>query len=43
MAYGKAAPLQPGMTLKADIQIETRRLWQWVMDPLYSLRGRAPA
>ncbi len=39
-AYGRAVRLQPGMTLQADIQIETRRLWQWVLDPLYSLRGR---
>ncbi|SMO86036.1 HlyD family secretion protein [Paracoccus laeviglucosivorans] len=40
-AYGRAVRLQPGMTLQADVQIETRKLWQWVMDPLYSLRGSA--
>lgn len=38
-AYGRPAMLQPGMTLQADVQIETRRLWRWVLDPLYSLRG----
>lgn len=42
-AYDRPAPLQPGMTLQADVQIETRRLWQWVLDPLYSLRGGNPA
>lgn len=42
-AYGRAVSLQPGMTLQADIQIETRRLWQWVLDPLYSLRGMGSA
>ncbi|MBO9455871.1 HlyD family efflux transporter periplasmic adaptor subunit [Paracoccus sp. R12_1] len=42
-AYGRDAPLQPGMTLQADIQIETRRLWQWILEPLHSLRGREPA
>ena len=42
-AYGAPAPLQPGMTLEADIQIETRRLYQWVLDPLYSLTGQGRA
>ncbi|MFS4438187.1 HlyD family secretion protein [Paracoccaceae bacterium GXU_MW_L88] len=42
-AYGRDTPLQPGMTLQADIQIETRRLWRWVLDPLYSLKGERPA
>lgn len=42
-AYGRAVRLQPGMTLQADIRIETRKLWQWVLDPLYSLRGKADA
>ncbi|TRW91453.1 HlyD family efflux transporter periplasmic adaptor subunit [Paracoccus sp. M683] len=37
--YGRSAALQAGMTLEADIQIETRRLWQWLLDPLYSLHG----
>ena len=27
-------PLQPGMQLEADVLIETRRLYQWVLDPL---------
>ena len=42
-AYGAAQPLQPGMTLKADVLIETRRVWQWVLDPLYALRGGGAA
>lgn len=42
-AYGRPAMLQPGMTLSADVQIETRRLWRWVLDPLYSLRGGGQA
>lgn len=42
-AYGRAAPLQAGMTLQADVQIERRALWEWVMDPLHSLRGRGDA
>jgi membrane fusion protein len=42
-AYGAAQPLQPGMTLQADVLIETRRIWQWVLDPLHALRGGASA
>lgn len=42
-AYGEAAPLQPGMKLQADVLIETRRLHEWVLDPLYSLTGRSEA
>lgn len=40
-AYGAPAPLQPGMTLQADVLIETRRVWEWVADPLRALTGNA--
>ena len=39
-AYGDAVPLQPGMQLQADILIETRRLIEWVFDPLFTLTGK---
>ena len=39
-AYGKTEPLKPGMRLEADILGERRRLIEWVLEPLYSLRGR---
>lgn len=39
-AYGKAVPLQAGMTLSAEIILEKRSLIQWLHDPLLSLRGR---
>lgn len=39
-AYGKPVALQPGMLLEADVQIERRRLVEWVLDPIYSLTGR---
>jgi membrane fusion protein len=38
-AYGKAAPLQPGMQLDADVLLERRRLFEWVLDPLFTLTG----
>jgi membrane fusion protein len=34
MAYGKPAPIQSGMTLEADILLESRRLYEWVIDPV---------
>ncbi|MEM7044701.1 MAG: HlyD family efflux transporter periplasmic adaptor subunit, partial [Pseudomonadota bacterium] len=39
-AYGESVPLQPGMQLEADVQIETRRLVEWMFEPLYTLTGR---
>jgi membrane fusion protein len=38
-AYGNAEPLRPGMLLEADILGEPRRLYEWLLEPLYSLRG----
>ena len=40
IAYGRDAPLQAGMQLEADLIIETRRLYEWILDPLYTLTGR---
>lgn len=39
-AYGKAIPLQPGMQLDADIALDRRRLYEWMLDPLYTVTGR---
>lgn len=40
LAYGKPRPLQSGMLAEADILQETRRLYEWVLEPLYSLTGK---
>ncbi|MCF8976375.1 HlyD family secretion protein, partial [Pseudomonas edaphica] len=40
MAYGKPQLLQSGMLLDADILQESRRLYEWVLEPLYSLTGK---
>lgn len=40
VAYGKPQPLQAGMLVEADILQETRRLYEWVLEPLYSLTGK---
>ena len=38
-AYGKPVPLQPGMQVEASVVIEQRRLFEWMLDPLYTLTG----
>lgn len=40
LAYGEPVPLQPGMQLEADVHIETRPLFEWVLEPLFTLTGR---
>jgi membrane fusion protein len=37
--YGKPYPLTAGMLFEGVILGEKRRIWQWIMDPIYSLRG----
>ncbi len=39
-AYGELFPLKTGMLLEADIILENRTLIEWLLDPIYSLRGR---
>lgn len=39
-AYGVNQPLQSGMQLDADIMLDTRTIFEWVMEPVYSLRGK---
>lgn len=39
LAYGNTIPLQSGMELAADILIDKRSLWEWLLAPLYTLRG----
>ncbi|HEY3074731.1 MAG TPA: HlyD family secretion protein [Burkholderiales bacterium] len=40
MAYGKRVPLQDGMDLEVDILIDTRKLYEWVLEPVYSVTGK---
>jgi len=37
--YGKDVPLNHGMTLTAAIRGEKKKIWQWVIDPVYSFYG----
>ncbi|MFC0131557.1 HlyD family secretion protein [Massilia eurypsychrophila] len=40
VAYGTARPLQAGMLVDADILQERRKLYEWVLEPIYSLTGK---
>jgi len=39
-AYGKPQSLQAGMLLDADVLQDKRHLYEWVLEPLYSLTGK---
>ena len=39
-AYGRKQNLQAGMQLDADIMHEKRHLYEWVLEPLFSLTGK---
>lgn len=39
-AYGRAQSLQAGMLLDADVLLERRRLYEWVLEPLYTLSDK---
>lgn len=39
-ARGETFPLQAGMALEADIELERRPLWHWLLEPLLALEGR---
>lgn len=39
-AYGHAQPLRPGMQLEAGLVLESRKVYEWILDPLYSVTGK---
>lgn len=39
LAYGEPQSLQAGMLLEAHVMQDTRKLYEWVLEPLYSLSG----
>ena len=39
-AFGDERPLTSGATLDATVLLERRRLYEWILEPLYSLSGR---
>ncbi|MFC3607474.1 HlyD family secretion protein [Stutzerimonas tarimensis] len=41
--YGSAQSLQAGMLLEADIIQDRRRLYEWALEPIYSVTGKMSA
>ena len=40
LAYGNSISLKAGMTFSADVQLSQRTLMEWLMEPLYSIKGK---
>lgn len=40
LAYGRQQRLKAGMQLEADILQDTRKLYEWALEPLYSIGGK---
>ncbi|WP_371470327.1 HlyD family secretion protein, partial [Citrobacter pasteurii] len=40
LAYGKKETLRPGMLLEGDVSLDTRYLWEWLTEPIWSLKGK---
>lgn len=41
LAYGVAQPLMAGMQFSADVAVDERSLLEWLLEPLFSIRGRS--
>lgn len=39
-AYGETLPLKSGMLVDASVLLEQRRLYEWILEPLFSISGR---
>ena len=39
-AYGQEVALKPGLTLEADVLQESRKVWEWVFEPLLAARQK---
>ncbi|MBY0445781.1 MAG: HlyD family efflux transporter periplasmic adaptor subunit, partial [Burkholderiales bacterium] len=39
-AYGREEPLKVGMAVSADVDLDTRKIYEWALEPLWSLRGK---
>ena len=40
VTYGQARALTAGMEVEADVEIDRRRLIEWIFEPLVSVSGR---
>lgn len=40
LAYGKKEKLRPGMLLEGDISLDKRYIWEWLTEPIWTLKGK---
>lgn len=40
LAYGNRQRLRTGMQLEGDVQLDRRKLYEWLFEPLFALQGR---
>lgn len=40
LAYGKQELLRPGLAVEADILGDSRKLYEWLFEPIYALKGK---
>ncbi|WP_045412630.1 HlyD family secretion protein [Vibrio owensii] len=38
--YGKEERLVSGMTVVADVELDTRKIYEWILEPLYTIKGK---
>lgn len=39
-AYGEEEPLKVGMAVSADVSLDSRKIYEWVLEPLWALHGK---
>jgi membrane fusion protein len=39
LAYGEPTPLAAGMSLDADVQQDSRKVWEWLLEPALAVAG----
>ncbi len=40
LAYGKREALKVGMLVAADVELDRRHIYEWLLEPLWSLHGK---
>lgn len=40
LTYGQSTPLTPGMVLEADVRQDSRKVWEWLMEPALAVAGK---
>ncbi|MCH7376109.1 HlyD family secretion protein [Aeromonas sp. MR19] len=39
-AYGEKKPIRSSMTFTADVMLDKRKLFEWILEPLYTITGK---